>query len=290
MKYKAILEFKASAILGEGPVWDDALGKLYWIDIKKHQVYRYDPVTSKSETWQLDQMVGCVIPASNKSIVCALQDRLIELDTTSGETKYFASIEKDLTENRSNDGKADAAGRLWIGTLNIPGGNGKAALYSIDKNGAVLKQVDKIGMSNGLGWSPDNTKMYLVDTTERHVMQFDFSLPEGSLTNKRIILKFNEADGSPDGMCVDGEGMLWIAFYGAKRVGRYNPTNGQLIGEVEVPAENVTCCTFGGADMDILFITTASEGVKEEGFKAYPDTGSLFSVKTGIKGLKGYKF
>ena len=290
MKYKATLEFKASAILGEGPVWDDVLGKLYWIDIKKQQVYRYDPGTRKIESWQLDQMVGCIIPTSNESIICALQDRLLELNTITGETKNFAPIEKDLPDNRSNDGKADAAGRLWIGTLNIPGENGKAGLYRVDNNGTVLKQLDKLGMSNGLGWSPDNTKMYLIDTPERHVMQFDFSLPDGTLTNKKIVLKFNEIDGSPDGMCVDAEGMLWIAFYGGKRVGCYNPANGQLIVEVEVPAENVTCCTFGGADLDTLYITTASQGVNEEGFKKYPDTGSLFSVKTDVKGMKANRF
>ena len=290
MKYKATLEFKASAILGEGPVWDDALGKLYWIDIRKQQVYRYDPVSKNNETWQLDQMVGCIVPTNSDFIICALQDRLIELNTTTGKTKNFAPIEKELTDNRCNDGKADAAGRLWIGTLNIPGEIGKAALYRVDNNGTVIKQLDKLGMSNGLGWSPDNTKMYLIDTPERHVMQFDFGLTDGSLTNKKIILKFSEMDGYPDGMCVDAEGMLWIAFYGAKRVGRYNPANGQLIAEVEVPAENVTCCTFGGADLDILYITTASQGVNEEGFKKYHDTGSLFSVKTDVKGLKANRF
>ncbi|RYZ55145.1 MAG: SMP-30/gluconolactonase/LRE family protein [Sphingobacteriales bacterium] len=282
---KAQIESEQQATLGEGPVWDAATGKLYWIDIKSKKVYRYDPVTKSNESWQLAQMVGCIVVVTDEKIRCALQDQIVELNTTTGEQNFITALEAELPDNRSNDGKADAAGRFWVGTLHMPGENGKAALYRIEKNLSVSKAVAPLGMSNGLGWSPDNKTMYLVDTPAKHVLKFDFSLTDGLLTNKEVVLDLQNAAGSPDGMCVDIEGNLWIAFYGGKRVACYNPATGKQLAEVTVPAVNVTCCTFGGKDLDTMFITTARDGLSEDDLQTYPDSGSLFTAYPGVKGL-----
>lgn len=289
-KYSAVVEVKASAELGEGPVWDEQIQKLYWIDIVGKTVHRYDPVSAMQESWQLGQMVGCIVPITNEKLVCALQDQLLMLNTVSGETKYLAALEADLPDNRANDGKADAAGRLWVGTLHLPGENQHASLYSIDKNLVVKKQLDKLNMSNGLGWSPDNIIMYLIDTPNREVFQFDFSLTDGELSNQQLIFQFDESQGSPDGMCVDAEGMLWIAFYGGNSVRRFDPVTRAQLAEVAVAAENVTCCCFGGKELDTLYITTARQGMSDEQLKKFPDSGSVFSIKPGVKGVKGNRF
>jgi sugar lactone lactonase YvrE len=282
---KATVETRQDAILGEGPVWDAVNQQLFWIDIKSKKVFRYDPVLHQHKSWLLDQMVGCIVLTSDENIVCALQDKLVQLNTSTGEQRLLAPIEAGLPDNRCNDGKADAAGRFWVGTLHMPGEKGKAGLYSVDKDFRITKVVPGLGMSNGLGWSPDNRTMYLIDTPEKHVLKFDFSLSEGTLANKQVALNLNDEEGSPDGMCIDASGNLWIAFYGGKKVACYNPTTGEQLAEISVPAVNVTCCTFGGTELDTMFITTAKEGLSEEDLKDYPDSGSLFTAKPGVKGL-----
>jgi len=287
---QATIEYNAESTLGEGPVWDAAIQKLYWVDIKAMMVYRYDPNTKTQESWKMDQMVGCIVPVDNDAIVCALQDRLITLNTNSGKQSSLIAIEADLPENRCNDGKADAEGRFWIGSLNIPGKKSKANLYSVDKNLNVIKAVSDLGMSNGLGWSRDYKLMYLNDTVEKQVLKFDFSLTDGKLSNRQILLDLKDADGSPDGMCVDADGNLWIAFYGGKRVDCYDPVSRQILATVQVPAINVTCCTFGGPALDTLFITTARDGQSDEDLKNFPGSGSIFRVKPGVKGMATNRF
>jgi sugar lactone lactonase YvrE len=282
---KATVELRQEATLGEGPVWDAINQQLYWIDIIARKVFRYDPVHREQKSWLLDQMVGCIVLTSDEKIVCALQDRLVELDMLTGEQRFLAPIEAAIPENRCNDGKADPAGRFWVGSLHIPGESGKASLYRVEKDLNINKVVPGLGMSNGLGWSPDNKTMYLIDTPEKHVLKFDFSLSDGSLANKQIALNLQKAEGSPDGMCVDANGNLWIAFYGGKKVACYDPGTGKQLAEISVPAVNVTCCTFGGKELDTMFITTARQGLSEEDLKTYPDTGCLFTAKPGVKGL-----
>jgi sugar lactone lactonase YvrE len=150
--------------------------------------------------------------------------------------------------------------------------------------------VEKLSLSNGLGWSPDNKTMYLIDTLENHILQFDFNLEDGSISNKKPIITIPDNDGSPDGMCVDEEGMVWIALYGGKKVVRYNPKTADRLAEVDVPAQNITCCVFGGPDLGTMYITTASEGVDEAGLRQFPQTGSVFSVQLPVKGLPVNRF
>ena len=288
--FEASLALKARAVLGEGPVWDAATHSLYWLDIKSNKLFRWHPLTSEQREWKFDQMVGCIAMTNSQQIVCALQDKVVLLDTITSNIQEFAALEPDQPDNRANDGKPDAAGRFWIGTLNIPGDKNKAALYMLGKSGELTKKVDGLSLSNGLGWSPDLRSMYLVDTLEEHVLQFDYNAETGDLTNRRVILDLSDAKGSPDGMCVDAEGMLWIAFYGGKRVGRYDPSTGEQLAEVAVPAVNVTCCVFGGDALDTLYITSARDGVSHDELQEYPLTGSLFMVKPGVKGLPGNLF
>lgn len=287
---EASLALKASAVLGEGPVWDAVTNTLYWLDIKSKRLFRWHPLTAEQREWKFDQMIGCIALTSSADVVCALQDKVVLLDTVTSQVTDIVPLEPELPENRANDGKVDAAGRFWIGTLHIPGDKNKAALYMMDKNRQLVKKADGLSLSNGLGWSPDGKTFYLVDTLEDHVLQYEFNPENGDLSDRRVILDFSDADGSPDGMCVDAEGMLWIAFYGGKRVGRYDPASGKQLAEIAVPAVNVTCCVFGGETLDTLYITTARDGVSEDELTEYPLTGSLFMINPGVKGQPGNRF
>jgi sugar lactone lactonase YvrE len=284
-QFVATPAFKSEAILGEGPVWDPVIQKLYWVDIKSNTVYLSDPANAQSKSWTLDQMVGCVINSGEHKLVCALQDKIIQLNTVTGDICKLAAIEADKPDIRSNDGKADAQGRVWVGTLHIPGDKGKACLYRVDKDLSIHLVLHGLGMSNGLGWSPDGKNMYLIDTTEKQLKSFDFSAESGTITNERVLIKFENDGGSPDGMCVDAEGMLWVALYGGKAVARFDSQNGKQLAKIDVSAANPTSCTFGGPDLDTLYITSAREGMSEEDLEKYPLSGSVFSVKPGVKGL-----
>ena len=158
-------------------------------------------------------------------------------------------------------------------------------LYCLNNEGILTEVLDSISTSNGIIWSLDSTKMYYVDTRSSNVRQFSFNEQDGSLKDEKVIIDIPDSLGYPDGMTIDLEGKLWIAHWGGFGVYRYDPENGKLLQKIEVPAKNVTSCAFGGKNLDILFITTASIGLSEEEYNQQPDAGKLFSIKTGIKGI-----
>ena len=164
------------------------------------------------------------------------------------------------------------------------------SLYCLDTDLTVRKVLDKVTVSNGLAWSPDNTKMYYIDTATRKVVSFDYDLSSGNIKNKREVISIPEDTGKPDGMTIDEDGMLWIAHWGGYRVSRWNPKTGQLLQKVSVPAAQTSSCVFGGQNRSELFITTARTGLDQEELKKYPYSGGLFRVKTGVRGCPTYKF
>jgi len=203
-------------------------------------------------------------------------------------------VEPELKNNRFNDGKCDPVGRLWAGTMDIQEKNATGSLYFLDpKDLKSHKVLSGITVSNGLGWSPDNKKMYYIDTPTMRVSVFDYSLDSGRLDNKRTAVDFSKEGqpGSPDGMAVDDEGMIWVAHWGGSRVTRWDPETGKLLHTLPVPALQVTSCCFGGENLDELYITTAREGVDQQTLALQPLTGGLFMTKIyGVRGLPTYAF
>jgi sugar lactone lactonase YvrE len=282
--HKAELFLKKESRLAEGPFWHTTEKKLYWVDIEKKEVHSCLLHNREEQVWNLDKRVGCIVPAKDNKLVCALQGEIIELDTNTGKTRKLLDLENELSDNRSNDGKADPEGRLWIGSMSVKAEKQKASLYRIGRELKAEKILDGLDLSNGLDWSPDKNFFYHIDTPEKKLFAYHFNAREGSLSERRQIDVFANMDGFPDGMCCDEEGKLWVALWAAKKVIRIDPVSGEQLAEITVPAINVSCCCFGSEDMGTLYITTARQGLSEEDLKAYPLSGSIFECRPGVKG------
>src|SRR5690606_20453560 len=199
-------------------------------------------------------------------------------------------LEKELPNNRCNDGACDSQGRIWVGTMALDIAAGAASLYCIEKDGAVKRKIPNVTISNGLAWTADDQTFYYVDTPTRKVQAYRFDKESGEIRFERTAIEIPEDLGSPDGMAIDEEGMLWVAQYGGFGVYRWNPDSGALIEKIEVPAPNVTSCAFVGENLDQLIITTASENLNEEALRKYPQSGDVFLAEVGTKGQAAYKY
>jgi sugar lactone lactonase YvrE len=252
---------ESAAVLGEGPRWDAVAQRLLWVDIKRGELHVWDGVDRAVE---LGTLIGSATPTDSGEILVALADRLALV----GEAGL-----RDLVSFphgpalRANDGACDREGRLWIGTMMIdesPGG----ALYRYD--GALERVLDGVGMSNGIGWSPDGTRMYYIDSLAHRVDVFDY---DGDISNRRRFVAFGD-EGTPDGLAVDDEGGVWVAFWGGHSVRRYDAA-GVETELVSLPAKNVTACCFREST---LVITTAA-----------PD-GRVYAADVGVSGPPAQPF
>lgn len=275
---------KAENTLGEGPLWHPIHQVLYWVDIQQGIVHGLDPNTNNHRTWPVHKRVGTVAPAQNGNLILGLQGEIAELDPVSGVLKTLLPLEADLPENRCNDGKCDPAGRFWVGTMHLDCQPRRGSLYCVDTDLGVKRMLSGLTIANGMGWSPDGAHMYFIDSVDYAVRRYAFSHDDIGLQEEKIVLRFEEADGLPDGMCVDSEGNLWIGFWGGNRVGCYDPGTGKHLMDVQVPAPHVTSCCFGGADLKTLYITTAREGLTPEQLGEFPLSGSLFASRTHSSG------
>ena len=155
----------------------------------------------------------------------------------------------------------------------------------------IKKKIENVSISNGIAWNADNTIMYYIDTPSNYVFAFDYNIESGEINNQRVAVDLTHENGYADGMTIDEEDMLWIAFYGGWRVARYNPLTGEFLTQVELPVANVTSCTFGGAGLNDLFITTANKGLPQKDLQEQPRAGNLFVVKDcGFRGVPANKF
>ncbi len=286
--WNAELLYKADLILGEGAHWHSGWKMFLYVDIEGKKVGRINPLTKEIEEQDVYKRVGTIVPATNGKLIVALQGSIEELDFETGKLRDLVFIECDKLNNRCNDGKCDAAGRLWIGTMHVDAKLHRGALYKFD--GEIRKMADNISVSNGICWSTDDRTMYHIDSFEHNIKAYDFDLDSGDISNERVIVEINEPGQMPDGMCIDSDGMLWVAIWGGCCVNRYDPGTGDLVGRVNVDAPNVTSCAFGGDDMNQLFITTARIGLNEDQLQQYPLSGSLFYVNTNIKGVEMNNF
>ena len=280
----------AHALVGEGPVWDDASGTLVWVDIMSNAVHRYDPATGRDVSIDVGQPVGAaVLRRGGPGLALALRDGFGMLDEGSGQVQLVAAVEADVPTNRMNDGKCDPGGRFWAGTMAFEVSPGVAALYRLDPDLKVHRMLSGVTLSNGLGWSPDGRQMYYIDSVTHGVDVFDFEPADGSLGERRRLITIPPDEGLPDGMTVDAEGGLWIALHGSGSIRRYMP-DGRVDRVVRVPPTMVTCCAFGGPDLTDLYITTMSLGLSETARRAQPLSGGLFRCRPGVRGLPPHRF
>ncbi|MDR2478203.1 MAG: SMP-30/gluconolactonase/LRE family protein [Treponema sp.] len=287
MKAETLLESRA--VLGEGPVWDERRAVLYWVDIDGKKLHQYTPLDGKDRVMNMEQRPSAVFLTGGSDILLALEDGIHRL-RPDGTSEVFAyTPEKDIAESRLNDGKCDSRGRIWVGSMDMCCRAGQGALYRIGKDGQCSRMLDKVTISNGLCWSPGDQYLYYIDTPSEMLWRFDFDIEKGLLSNRTGIIDYSGERGSFDGMTIDSAGNVWIAQWGGFQVSCWDPSTGKKLEVIEVPAPNVTCCTFGGAEMDQLFITTAA-GEGGPGRDEYPHAGNVFVCRPGITGCYTQRF
>ncbi|GGJ06933.1 hypothetical protein GCM10010885_15110 [Alicyclobacillus cellulosilyticus] len=284
MAHTLELILDARATLGEGPSWHVGEGVLYWVDIEGRAIHVYHPGTGRDRTIPVGQMVGAVVPRAQGGLVVVLQDGFYALNPVTGALSLLAAVEADDPRTRFNDGKCDARGRFWAGTMAIADSpEPLGSLYCLEPDLSVRKVLSGIFCSNGIGWSPDNRVMYYIDSPTRKVMAYDYHLDTGTIANPRVVAEIDQ--GVPDGMTVDEEGMIWVAQWDGGVVSRWNPYTGERLLTVEVPAPRTTSCVFGGPNLDELYITSARTGLDAATLAAYTHSGGLFRASVGVRGL-----
>jgi sugar lactone lactonase YvrE len=277
--------------LGEGTRWDDRRGELLRVDILAGRVYR-DEVQADGglvpvRTHAVSGTVGAVAPIHDDQGWLLAADRGFSYLTPDDELRPLAEVAPEGT--RMNDAACDPQGRFWAGTLAHDQHPGGGALYRLDRNGHTELMLDGLTISNGLGWSPDSATMYLADTGPGVIHTFRFDPEQGTLSDQRVLVDVPSDVGSPDGLAVDADGDLWVAIYGGGRVQHYSP-EGQLLQELRVPAEQTTCCAFGGPALKLLYVTTATEHWTDEQRRAQPEAGIVYRFHTDATGRPAARF
>jgi len=279
---------EAGAVLGEGPVWDDRQGCLYWVDIVRRSINRW--ADGDCELWMMPTRVGCVgLRNDATSLVAGLETGFVFVDLAASRVHAIADPEPDLPGNRFNDGKVDSAGRFWAGTLDESETHETGALYCLDTDRQVTRKDTGYIVTNGPAWSPDGRTMYHNDTLKRVVYAFDFDPATGEIGNKRVFRQLEPEDGYPDGMTIDADGGLWLAHWDGWKVTRFTP-GGDVDRVIEVPAARVTSCAFGGPDLRTLYITTATVGLDAAALAEQPLAGGLFAIETDAVGLPANRY
>lgn len=279
----------AGATIGESPTWAPAEGMLYWIDVKKPALHRYDPVTGRQGSWNVSSDIGAfaLLPDSVGAIV-ALREGVFRLEFASGSLIRLAPPPFDPTLFRFNEGACDGAGRFWIGVMFDPlDGRPPAQAASLHRftlgEGLVL-QPDVSELHNGMAWNREESLFYLSHSRAGEVFAYTFDARRGQLGSCGLFAKIATSDGIPDGAAIDTEGGYWCALHGGSRLRRYTAT-GELDREINLPVSQPTMCAFGGEALDELYVTSASDKLSPEQRTREPLAGALLRVRCGARGI-----
>ncbi|MDC8784956.1 SMP-30/gluconolactonase/LRE family protein [Roseateles koreensis] len=279
------------ATLGESPLWDVATQSLFYVDIAERQVLCLDPASGGLRRWQLDSEPGCIAWVEGGGLLVAQRNGLWRLDPDTGAHVRLAAAPFDGTKQRFNDGKPDAQGRFWVGTIDdarLP----NAGLYRY-ADGAMTCMADGIVTSNGLAWSPDQKQLYWSDTKAHEIYALDFDVTTGAVGERRVFARFPPRaagqplanyGGRPDGAAVDVDGCYWVAMFEGQRLLRLSP-EGQVLQDLALPVRCPTMPTFGGPDLRTLYVTTAREKRPAEELAAQPWAGCVLKIRVEIPGL-----
>ena len=268
--------------LGEGPLWHGREEALYWIDVERQFLYRLFPGRNLVEAARLADRASAITEGPGglwvltASGLCPL-DRLLD-----------GSRDTDLPPVAFNDGKCDASGRFWAGTLDRRPDKPRGGLYMRDLTGQWLERDAGIWAGNGLGWSRDGTRMFFVDTNAGCIYRYDVAPGTGSLAKRNRIASFDLADGKPDGMTVDADDNIWCAFWDGWRIEKLSPDGDQLK-QISLPVPRPSCCTFGGRDLKTLFLTSSKTGLDARQLENAPLSGCLFVIEGCGKGASTYR-
>jgi sugar lactone lactonase YvrE len=270
----------ADAQLGEGPSWHAGLQALIWVDILRCDVHL--STSEDDRVYRTPEYVGAAVPLSDGALLLAMGG-FATLDLDSGSTSTVARLPLEPGV-RMNDGKCDPAGRFWAGSMELDGAPDRGALYRLDGPDAARCMVRPVTVSNGLGWSPDHEWMYYIDSPTKSVRRYAFDVAAGELGPSSVLVDTSAHPGVPDGMTVDAEGNLWVAFWDGAAVRCFSAA-GELLDEVALPVRRPTSCAFGGPELRQLLVTTARDGLSADELRDQPLAGSVLALEPGPAGL-----
>lgn len=272
---------------GEGPIWWKE--RLFYVDIERHALVQLDLETNEEVCIDVGERIGTIVPREKGGFIYAGDSGIIDFDPITDTKHTLADPESDKRgTNRFNDGKCDPAGRFWAGTISLIKKVGDAALYMLDTEKQLHVKINEVTNSNGICWSPDAKKLFYIDTPTKQVRAYDYDLENGDIANASIAVDTlaNGFRDSPDGMTIDTDGNLWVAFCHGGCVACFDPLANKLLNKIDLPCVETTSCTFGGPEMDRLFVTTGlHKSIKE------PDAGKVFVIDDlGVNGLPAFPF
>ena len=289
LKPQPVLKHKC--VLGEGPLWDSKRNTICWLDIIEGIIHQYNTISRHHQIIPVRQMIGCICLSTDGNFIAGVKDGIAKIDRATGRMEIIAHPEKHLPGNRFNDGGCDPAGRFWAGTMALSEEEGAGSLYMMDHKGIVSKKIEGVTISNGLAWSTDHSTLYYIDTPTQQVFAFNYNKSDGNISGKRVVINIPIDQGSPDGMTIDTEGMLWIAHWGGWQLSRWNPNTGEQLQSIALPVSKVTSCTFGGETLEDLYITTARVDLSEEENAEQPLAGCLFVIRnSGYRGRIAFEY
>lgn len=280
---------KVSALIGEGPVWEEPEQTLLFVDIIGKKIHRWSPATNQIQTVETADTVGFAVPRRSGGYVAGVGRSIVAVDWSTQAMTSLVEVDEDKPNNRLNDGKVDPIGRLLAGTMEaeqkLDVKSQQGSLYAVTSDLTVTKHLSQVDISNGLDWSLDQKTFFYIDSLSLTVDAFDYDSHSGYLGNRRVVYRMEEGEGFPDGMTVDAEGRLWVACYAGGRVIHIDPATGVRLATVSLPVKNITSCCFGGADYADLYVTSGSGGLSQSELSQQPLAGHTFRV-TGL-GVKG---
>jgi len=276
-------------ILGESVTWDHDAKRVYWLDIESRELWTLDPASGRTSTHKAAERIACFALRQRGGLLAGFASGFAFYDPDSGQRQDIVKFEPDIANTRLNDGKTDRQGRFIAGGFDEVEGKPISSVVRIDPDGRMTTLFDSVACANGTCFSPDGKTMYFADTNAATMWSFDYDPTRGTLGNRRIVASFKDQLGAPDGACVDAEGFIWNAQWNGRRVVRFAP-DGRVDRVVEMPVLNPTCVAFGGAELDTLYISTARYQMTAEQLAADPQSGALFALRPGVKGLPDAKF
>ena len=275
------------ALHGEGPVWVDRETALYWVNITGRRIYRLGE-SSDIREWETPMRVGAIAPRASGGFIAATDQGFAQIDLDSNRFDILVNPEEHLPGNRFNDGKVDRAGRFWAGTMDDKEREATGSLYRLDPDGRWAKLDEGYQVTNGPAFSPDGRRMYHNDSARQLTYVFDLD-DEGNPSNRQVLIRFAGSEGYPDGMTVDCEGCLWIAFWDGWCVRRFTD-DGRRLADIPLKVQRPTSCTFGGPDLDRLYVTSATIGIDAQALEMQPCAGGLLLVEAGARGIEQVPF
>ena len=270
--------------LGEGPIWSPQTNCVTWTDITQNKFHTADLDTGTTQSFAAPSMVGAIAHTRNGDFIAATQEGFAHVSIDGKFSRVHTFLAADM---RMNDGKVDPAGRFWAGSLALSFEKNRGSLYVLEKDGSYSSVLDDVTLSNGMGWSPDSNFFYYIDSIPGVLKRFDYESVDGRISNPVDLITFDTSKGIPDGMSVTSNGKIVVALWDGGRVEIYEPS-GKKISEIKLGVSRPTSCTFGGADGNVLIVTTASQGID---LGKEPLAGKILAVTdTGLSGLPPHRY